>query len=261
MYRLSKVLTGVFVAALCVPVPQAQAALVDRGGGMLYDTVLNITWLQDANYAKTSGFDADGQLPWDFGLNSSPGWRPRAGNVAMAWVDNLVYGGYSDWRLPRHRPVNGSTYTFWPSSTDGSTDSGYNIPSSFSELSHMYYVNLGLKGRYNPDGSSRSDYGIFGNGASSGQNDVGLVKNLQSFPYWSLGNGVPIIFIPSDGAQYMPVMLNAQFYGEETGFFAWAVRDGDVAVVPVPGSIALLAGGLALLGVMTRRRERLAVEK
>ena len=56
MSTLSNVLTGAFVAALCLPVPQAQAALVDRGGGMLYDTVLNITWLQDANYAKTSNY-------------------------------------------------------------------------------------------------------------------------------------------------------------------------------------------------------------
>lgn len=39
----------------------AQAALHDRGGGLLYDDVLNVTWLQDANYAMTSGYDADGR--------------------------------------------------------------------------------------------------------------------------------------------------------------------------------------------------------
>lgn len=32
----------------------AQAALHDRGGGLIYDDAQNITWLQDANYAKTS---------------------------------------------------------------------------------------------------------------------------------------------------------------------------------------------------------------
>jgi len=37
MSTLSKVLTGAFVAVLFLPVPQAQAALVDRGDGMLYD--------------------------------------------------------------------------------------------------------------------------------------------------------------------------------------------------------------------------------
>ena len=35
----------------------ANAALVDRGGGLIYDTDLNITWLADANYAYTSGYD------------------------------------------------------------------------------------------------------------------------------------------------------------------------------------------------------------
>ena len=31
------------------------AALYDRGEGLIYDDVLDITWLQDANYAMTSG--------------------------------------------------------------------------------------------------------------------------------------------------------------------------------------------------------------
>ena len=62
----------------------AQAALVDRGGGMIYDTDLSITWLQDANLAKTSGYDADGRMSWV---------------AANQWAANLIYGGYADWRL------------------------------------------------------------------------------------------------------------------------------------------------------------------
>ena len=88
MSTLCKVLTGVFVAALWVPVPQAQAGLVDRGGGMLYDTVLNVTWLQDANYAKTSGYcdtpgnclQLDGRMTWA---------------KANTWANNLDYGGHN----------------------------------------------------------------------------------------------------------------------------------------------------------------------
>ncbi len=54
-----------------VAVLQAGAALIDRGsfadgfGGfmnLIYDDDLNITWLGDANFAKTSGFDVDGQM-------------------------------------------------------------------------------------------------------------------------------------------------------------------------------------------------------
>ena len=29
---------------------------------MIYDSDLGITWLQDANYAETSGYDADGRM-------------------------------------------------------------------------------------------------------------------------------------------------------------------------------------------------------
>ena len=54
----------------------ANAALFDRGGGLIYDDVLNVTWLQDANYAQTSGYDADGGMTW--------------GN-AVAWVSDLSY--------------------------------------------------------------------------------------------------------------------------------------------------------------------------
>lgn len=43
----------------------ANATLIDRGNGMIYDSDQALTWLQDANYAKTSGYDADGRMTWD----------------------------------------------------------------------------------------------------------------------------------------------------------------------------------------------------
>lgn len=144
----------------------------DRGGGMLYDTVLDVTWLQDGNYAKTSGHDADGRMNW---------------TQANMWANTLNYGGYSSgWRLARNSPVNG-TESGWnyTDSNNGSSDVGYNIRSTVSELGYMYYVNLGLKPEFNPDGSLRSDFGAFGNGTQGGQTDLGLVKNLQNYLYWS----------------------------------------------------------------------------
>jgi hypothetical protein len=61
------------------------ATLHDRGGGLIYDDYLNITWLQDANYAKTSGYSSTGLMTW---------------STAMTWAADLNYGGYDDWRLP-----------------------------------------------------------------------------------------------------------------------------------------------------------------
>lgn len=53
-----------------------QAALHDRGGGLIYDDVLKVTWLADANYAKTSGQHSTGIM---------------LGDVAAAWAANLSY--------------------------------------------------------------------------------------------------------------------------------------------------------------------------
>lgn len=48
----------------------AQAALYDRGNGLIYDDVLNVTWLQNANLAASntfgvSGIEANGAMTWD----------------------------------------------------------------------------------------------------------------------------------------------------------------------------------------------------
>lgn len=77
--RVASVVLGAFI------VGGAQAALMERGGGLIYDDVLDITWLQDANYAKTSGYDDDGLMTWD---------------ASMAWAEQLEYAGFADWRLP-----------------------------------------------------------------------------------------------------------------------------------------------------------------
>ncbi|NJL30732.1 MAG: DUF1566 domain-containing protein [Phycisphaerales bacterium] len=63
----------------------AGASLLNRGNGMIYDSSRNITWLQDANYAKTSGYDPDGKVTLA---------------RARSFANNLVYQGYDDWLLP-----------------------------------------------------------------------------------------------------------------------------------------------------------------
>ena len=225
----------------------AQAALFDRGGGLIYDDVLNITWLQNANLAATntfgvSGIDASsGRMNW----NTADSW--------IAAMNTAEYLGYDDWRLPTLGPVNGAAFNY-NYSTNGSTDVGYNITSSNSEMSYMYYVNLGLTVVYNPDGSwnPNPNWGIFGNGTSGGQNDVGLIDNLQSFEYWS-------------GLEYAPVTNFAWFFnanngtqfanGKSLNYYAWAVRPGDVAApIPEPETYALLLAGLGLVGWAARRR-------
>jgi hypothetical protein len=221
----------------------AHASLIDRGNGLLYDNVLNVTWLQDANYAHTSGYagaDSAGRMDW---------------TTANTWAADLVYGGYSDWRLASNSPVNGSSFNY-SYAADGSTDYGYNITSPHSELAYMYHVNLSLKSYYDTTGNYQSDFGIFGNGTingvdtnSFGQTNVKLVNNLQSYVYWSGSEYAPDPgyawgFVTGDGNQGATFKFNQ--------FYAWAVRPGDVAAVPVPGAFWLFGSGL--VGLMGLRR-------
>jgi hypothetical protein len=228
----------------------AQAALIDRGGGLLYDDVLNVTWLQDANYAQTSGYDTsgyytDGRMDWA---------------TANTWASSLNISRFTGesltgWRLPTTAPVGVDWNYGW--SPDGSADLGYNITSPHSELSYMYYVNLGLKGYYSPSGAYQPDWGIFRDGTGwGGQANVGLVKNLQSSAYWS---GTAYAPDPASYAWGFYTSVGGQYGGsyQPSELYAWAVRPGDVAAaVPEPETYAMLLAGLGLLGAGAKWRRR-----
>jgi len=71
-----------FVSVLCATVlvivsTATRAELIDRGNGLIYDSDQDLTWMQDAGAFSGGSWDA-----------------------AMAWAENLEFGGFDDWRLP-----------------------------------------------------------------------------------------------------------------------------------------------------------------
>ena len=175
-----------------------------------YDDVLDITWLADANYARTSGRDADGLMDWP---------------TATAWVGKLEYYGITGWRLPIATPLNGSIYdhTF---SNNGTTDVGFGIRGTHSELSHLYYVTLGNKGLCTPDDADP--------GSCVVQNGWGL-KNAGPFVnvgaiagHWTSSESM----CPCGSLKTWLLDMTTGRQGQLLGSNlrgAWPVRDGDVA--------------------------------
>ncbi len=210
-------LSGLVAAAFLSASGSVHAMLFDRGGGLIYDDALNVTWLQDTIYGAGSLYD-DGHASYDGAMT----WEN-----AMAWATNLTYFDsirnttYTDWRLPR----------VWSAPWAGGNCYGYNCVNS--EMGSLYYSTLGRPG--NPENPIPSPE---------------LFVNFTNYGYWT-----STTFWPPDGRSWVFTMASGGQVAidQDAGFLAWAVRDGDVASVPEPTPIGLLFFSLGVLAVFTRQ--------
>ncbi len=140
---VNKSIIGVTCACLAVVSFSADAALVGRlaatPGGTdyqaYYDDVGDLTWLADANYAVTSGYDADGQMNWD---------------AANTWAAGLSVGGNDNWRLASALNADGTGPCF-----------GYYCTGS--EMGNLFYNVLGGDARDLLSIVHNANYDLFSN--------------------------------------------------------------------------------------------------
>lgn len=218
-----------------------------NGPEAYFDTALNITWLADANYAKTSGYDRDrdGRMGWE---------------TAVYWAESLNYFGVTGWRLPTMIDTGapGCVRSY------GGTDCGVNVQTVsdgivYSEMAHLYYVTLGNTSGFTlfgqPHGNANySNTGPFKNLLTSGVSNMywtGLLNAEYSYLVWS--------FSFAGGDQYPYDRWGGTRYSNGVGLAAWAVHSGDVGTamtlaVPEPASAVLGASAFALFCVVTHRR-------
>ena len=218
---------GAVIATLVACSGLTHAALFDRGNGLIYDSSLNVTWLADWNYAKTSGFDADGRMNWA---------------TANAWASQLVYAGLSGWRLPTiAQPDTSCSQTVSPPGGAAAQYLGYGCLGA--EMGHLFYADLG----------GQAGQSILNQAGDTDleKANLALFRNVQAYDYWTA-----TAYAPSpDNAWSFHTSVGNLSYGDKILLgYALAVRPGDVAAVPEPQPGVLLMLGLGVVAALARRR-------
>ena len=232
-------------AALLLLAGGAQAALMTYESGgvqLVYDDVQDLTWLRDANLFKTQ-YDADNTVVTQImtavptitsgngthtvvagDFDTSSGTMTWYGAMAWAeWLGSIAYAGADDWRLFAADP-----------------SCGVNFNCTNNEIGSLFYgpgdLSAGDSILADPPGIL-DDY----------------FNNMQSFVYWS-------------GTEYAPNPFNAWSFTSGNGYqyyrvkdsqnYGWAVRPGQIAAAPLPGTALLMALGFGAMAVSRRARRR-----
>ena len=188
-----------------------------------YDTDLNITWIANANLAAESAFDDDH-------IAGSPNSNSDGLMVldnARAWAKQLNVKGVTGWRLS-HSSFN----------TLAMTDPDEPLHPLIDELDHLFKITLGNN---------------YSNQLNPGLTNTGLFTNIQTdYAYWN--EALPEINYYSWTYFFKGIGAGAAF-GNET-YYAWAVRDGDIAVVPEPSKPEIILIGTIMTFLLTKRARR-----
>ena len=223
---MNKILLTTLVLALGVST-SAQAFLVPRTGGMVYDTVNNITWAADANLFQTQAASnpnlvneiiaANGGVIhntpnyYDNGTHTlttadfDATWGELTWYGAKAWANSLMLGGVKGWSLPTI--PNPAVY-----------ENNYGFGITTSQMGDLFYIQLG--------GAAWTDI------ATTHNDSYKLFTNVRINNYWSGSEGAGSEYAPLAAFGWSFSMTQGKqelFPKPSSGVQAWAVHSGDVA--------------------------------
>lgn len=186
-----------------------------------YDTALNITWLKDANFAKTTSFagaDATGRMSW---------------TVAKSWAAGLNVYGVTGWSLP--------------TTVDAPGSAGFSPPPSSSQMAHMYSTTLG-----NPAFVATNSAGFANLQLDSYWSETAAANAVGPDWAWRFSFETATPGQTCLRCRQSPLPPDAPL-------FAWAVHTGDVvSPIPEPQTYAMMIAGLCAVGLAVRSKRRRA---
>ena len=208
----------------------AHGALINNGGGLIYDSAQNITW-------------------YDFQTD------PMTFAQAQSWAAGLTIGGVAGWTLPSAGPSP---------SLGATTQANYNVTTS--QMGYLFYVELGNQGLFAQNGSMNPLQVVGLLNQTPFENLTGsyywtsTVYVPQARDAWYFGyTGSNFVaaatglyawgFDMGGGDQLVNLMTNSNS-------LALAVHVGDIkpqVSSPIPSAILLLAPAMAALAASRRR--------
>jgi hypothetical protein len=235
--------TGPVGLGITTPPPTAKPALVPSADGkLIYDPALNVTFLADANLAKSL---TPGSPYYVSGINADGSMNLTVLNNLLNALNTNTFMGLKGWTVPTTAAngVNGDcSIPSTPAQLQaGFPDYGYQCDGAAGQLGELFYDELG---------------GTAGDPITeTGNADVNFFQNLRDDLYWEFGPSDPNVPEGDPSFSFESGLQGSNFGGDTlpNGNNLFVILEVPGDAIPEPSTIALFAAVLGLIWSVRRR--------